>query len=191
MFNEMIFKLSKSQKTANLRKQTGASLVEVLVAVVLLTFGILGVAGLQLVGTKTNHGSYLRSQAVSLAYDVADRMRANAAGALANTYNTAAATLYAPGDGPNCGAVVGAVGAAAPAADVNQWKSCLEGALPAGRGRGFRLVAGNDYVDACGVTYANAPRNVFVVEVNWNDGRLQAGANPLDCVVVRTELGPL
>jgi len=30
-----------------------------------------------------------------------------------------------------------------------------------------------------------------VVEVNWNDGRLQGGANPRDCVVVRTEVRPL
>jgi type IV pilus assembly protein PilV len=174
------------------KTQTGASLIEVLVAVVLLTFGILGVAGLQLVGTKTNHGSYLRSQAVSLAYDVADRMRANAAGAVANNYNTAAATLYAAADGPACGAVLGAIGAAV---DVNQWKSCLEAQLPEGRGIVTPLVDGVDYVDRCGITHAGhnvAGRRLFVIEVNWNNARIANEANAdgseIECVVVRTDV---
>lgn len=59
-----------------MRKQTGSSLLEVLVAMVILAFGLLGLAGLQLNSVKSSHSAYLRSQATLLAYDMADRMRA-------------------------------------------------------------------------------------------------------------------
>ena len=191
----MINKPSTSRRFAPLQRQSGASLIEVLVAVVLLTFGILGAAGLQVVGTKSNHGSYLRSQAVSLAYDVADRMRANAAGATANNYNTTQANLYVAATGPACGVVLGAVGVAV---DVNQWKSCLEGQLPEGRGIVTRLAEGVDYIDQCGITHAAhnivlvPPRALFVIEVNWNNARIanevNANLSEIECVVVRTDV---
>ncbi len=58
-----------------MHKQTGSSLLEVLVAVVILAFGLLGLAGLQISSVKSSHSAYLRSQATLLAYDMADRMR--------------------------------------------------------------------------------------------------------------------
>lgn len=184
-------KLSVSIGNVSSKRQGGASLIEVLVAVVLLTFGILGVAGLQLVGTKTNHGSYLRSQAVSLAYDVADRMRANAVGAIADDYTTTAATLFDPA-GVACGEVLGAtVGTA----DVNQWKGCLEAQLPEGRGIVTPLPAGINYLDQCGINHIGhnvAGRTLFVIEVNWNNARIANEANAdgseIECVVVRTDV---
>lgn len=56
--------------------QKGSSLIEVLIAVVIISIGLLSVAALQLNALKSNNGSYLRSQASFLAYDLADRMRA-------------------------------------------------------------------------------------------------------------------
>lgn len=58
-------------------KQRGASLLEVLIAVVIISIGLLGLAGLQTSSIKSNHSSYLRSQATILAYDLSDRMRAS------------------------------------------------------------------------------------------------------------------
>ncbi len=55
----------------------GFSLLEVLVAIVILSVGLLGIAGLQVKGLQVNHSSYMRTQATLLAYDMADRMRAN------------------------------------------------------------------------------------------------------------------
>jgi type IV pilus assembly protein PilV len=176
------------------RSQRGASLIEVLVAVVLLSFGIVGMAGMQLAGSKFNHSASLRSQATSLAYDLADRARANldACPAAACAYATPLATAFDGTAAQACGlSSVAATAAAMAAIDVNQWKSCLEDALPDGRGQALRLAANTDFVDQCGVTHASTATEVFVVEVNWNDGRLQAAADPRDCVVVRTEVGPL
>jgi type IV pilus assembly protein PilV len=66
--------------------QRGVSLIEVLVAVVILTIGLLGLAGLQASGMRVGHSSFYRTQANQLAFDVADRMRANPSDARAGNY---------------------------------------------------------------------------------------------------------
>jgi type IV pilus assembly protein PilV len=67
--------------------QTGLSLLEVLVAVVVLSLGILGVAGLMNVSLKNSHSALLRAQAAQYAYDMLDRMRVNRTQALAGNYD--------------------------------------------------------------------------------------------------------
>jgi type IV pilus assembly protein PilV len=62
--------------------QRGMTLIEILVAVVVLSVGLLGLAGLQLKGMQVNQGSVYRWQAAMLAEDIADRMRADRANAL-------------------------------------------------------------------------------------------------------------
>lgn len=57
--------------------QKGFSLIEVLVAVLVLAVGVLGTAGAQLAALQTRHDSGLRSAAVQLAASLAERMRAN------------------------------------------------------------------------------------------------------------------
>lgn len=58
----------------------GFSLVEVLVALAILSFGMLGVAALQVSGVRANQGAYLRSQAALIANDMAERLYANRPG---------------------------------------------------------------------------------------------------------------
>lgn len=55
----------------------GFTLLEVLVALLVLSIGLLGLAALQTIGMKFNHQSYQRTQAVFQAYDIIDRIRAN------------------------------------------------------------------------------------------------------------------
>ncbi|MEX2164106.1 MAG: type IV pilus modification protein PilV [Sulfuricaulis sp.] len=57
----------------------GFSLIEVLVALLVLSIGLLGLAALQTTSLQYNTGSYFRTQATFLAYDIIDRMRANTA----------------------------------------------------------------------------------------------------------------
>lgn len=59
-----------------MQKQTGFTLIEILVTVIVLSIGLLGLAGLQATSFKFNSTAYQRSQATSLAYDIADRIRA-------------------------------------------------------------------------------------------------------------------
>jgi type IV pilus assembly protein PilV len=57
----------------------GFSLIEVLVALLVLSIGLLGLAALQTFSLQYNTGSYYRTQATFLAYEIIDRMRINGA----------------------------------------------------------------------------------------------------------------
>lgn len=58
-------------------RTSGFSLIEVLVALLVLSIGLLGLAALQVTGIRFNHQSYQRTQATVLIYEIVDRMRAN------------------------------------------------------------------------------------------------------------------
>lgn len=60
----------------------GFSLVEVLVAMIVIAVGMLGVAVLYVEGMKAGRTSIYRTSAVNLVADLADRMRANPTGAV-------------------------------------------------------------------------------------------------------------
>lgn len=132
--------MTKSQQLGRMR---GVSLIEVLVTVVVLSLGLLGLAGMQANGTKLNHGAYLRSQATNLAYDMADRMRANRIQALNGNYNTGLA------DAAPAGATIRHL-------DLQQWKAAISARMPAGQGRVTQI----------------AP-TVFEIEIRWDNSRIQ------------------
>jgi type IV pilus assembly protein PilV len=69
------------------RWQSGVTLIEVLVAIVVLSIGLLGMAGLQANGLKVGTSAIYRSQAAQAAYDIADRMMANQNQATAGSYS--------------------------------------------------------------------------------------------------------
>ena len=62
------------------RRAAGFSLIEALVALVVLSVGLLGIAALYVTSVSTGRTASLRTQAVLLAADLADRIRANRTG---------------------------------------------------------------------------------------------------------------
>ena len=68
-------------------RQGGFTLIEVMIAVLVLLVGLLGVAGIQIVSFQNNQGAYFRSQATFMASDFLDRMRANPAGRSISAYD--------------------------------------------------------------------------------------------------------
>ena len=109
-------------------KHTGFSLVELLVALVVASIGLLGVASLSLQATRYNLDAKLRNQATVLASDMADRIRANPAVAITN-YPAAGA-----GTNNNCDTVTTPCSAAQRAAqDVWEWNAEVA-QLPGGSG---------------------------------------------------------
>lgn len=63
----------------------GFTLLEVLIALLIFSLGLMGLAGLMVLSVKTNNSAYLRTQASFLAQSMADRMRTNTG--QINTYN--------------------------------------------------------------------------------------------------------
>lgn len=103
------------------RRISGMTLIEVLVAVLILSIGLLGLAGLQTLSLRSNHSAYLRSQATILAYDIADRMRANRQSALSGWYNIELEEAASSDT-------------SIAATDLKEWKAALSTVLPAGDG---------------------------------------------------------
>ena len=62
------------------RYHSGFTLIEVLIAVIILSIGLLGMAGIQIKGLRGSTSSTLRSQATILANDIAERIHVNANG---------------------------------------------------------------------------------------------------------------
>jgi type IV pilus assembly protein PilV len=76
-------KVKSSLKTG--RYQAGTNLIEVMVALLILSVGLLGLAMLQIQGLKYNSDSYLRTQATFLANEIIERMRVNKTAAASYT----------------------------------------------------------------------------------------------------------
>ena len=69
------------------RHQAGVGLIEVLVAVLVLSIGFLGVAALQARSMSTNNSAMVRSMATIASYSILDAMRADLPNAVAGNYN--------------------------------------------------------------------------------------------------------
>ena len=67
--------------------QKGVSLIEVLVAMLVFSIGLVGAAGLLVMSARSSHSAYVRTQVTFLAQNMADRMQANPIGVWRGDYN--------------------------------------------------------------------------------------------------------
>lgn len=74
------------KKNQLLNKQSGFSLIEVMISAVLLSVSILGLLGMQLVSMKGTQESYMKQQAMGIVQNLTERMRANKSAVLAKNY---------------------------------------------------------------------------------------------------------
>ena len=112
--------------------QTGFSLIEVLVTILILAFGLLGVAGLLVKGVSNASSSEAFSKASQLAADMADRIRANPTVALSATSEYITTYTDAIPSSPTTIAMQ----------DKKAWMTALAAQLPQGKGRIYNSVAG-------------------------------------------------
>lgn len=145
--------------------QRGFTLLEVLVSLVILVFGLLGLIGMQAYTQVATFESYQRGQALILVQDMADRIATNraAAGCYAITTST---TTYVGASGtvtPSCTAGVGTTATRAIAtADLVAWDGALKGASEQAGGAS---VGGMIGARGC-VTY-DAATNSYRVSISW------------------------
>ena len=125
------------------RTVAGFTLVEVLIALVVLSIGLLGIAALYLETLRANRTALFRTQAVTLAADLADRIRAN---------------RDPPGAYACAAPCVPGVGTDIASEDLTQWVGLVQAQLPGG-------TAGVTYVDD-GVD--NTP-DVYTIDISWTE----------------------
>lgn len=166
-------------------RQSGATLIEVLITMLVVAVGLLGAAGIQLASTRFQQTSVMRAEAFQQANFIIEKIRANnstatlvnaaAAAAMPDTayiaaqdYANAALPAIPPAP-PACGLGGMAPCTAAQAAqrDLLEWRLSIQRALPGGRGAIFPVVG------AAGAAEFNARR----VVVMWREKLDQASTN--------------
>ncbi len=138
----------RKEHITDTHRTNGFTLIEVMVAVLVLSIGLLGIASLQATSLRNNNDASMQTRASYMASDMADRMRANAASV--NAYP--AATLATPAVG-DC-----TTASCTPTQmvdnDVAEWNQQLAQTLPAGQG-----------------TVTSPGAGLFTITVLWDEAR--------------------
>lgn len=151
------------------KPQSGFTLLEVLVAIVVLSLGLLGLAGLQAASLRNNQTAYYRGIATQQAYDMADRLRANLAGVRAGDYNALTGTP----SNPSCFTTGCTTTADMAATDYFQWNTVNAALLP--NGVGTVVCEGGAPGVACTAATGN---RVFNVTVMWTEKDMAGAVDP-------------
>jgi len=163
-------------------RQRGFTMLEVLIAIMVISIGLLGLAALQMHSLRQGQSAYYRSVATQLAYDMSDRMRGNITGVLANAYNrTGIGTDYGTAV-VNCTTTAGCVAADLARNDAYEWQQLVQTLLPGGEGIICIDSAPNDGTSGAthgcdGAIPANPnERPLHAIKIWWTDDRSEAAA---------------
>jgi len=132
--------------------QAGALLIEVLIAVLICAFGLLGFAGMQARAVSTDFETLQRSEALVLIEDMVSRMNANRAHA--DDYVSALL-----GDGP----IVDCTGATGAALDLCEWSNMIRGNAEQ---RGGTNIGAMLSARGC-ITRPATSTNRYVISIAW------------------------
>ena len=146
------------------RAARGFTLLEVLIALVVLSFGLLGLAALQAYSVKANQSAHFRSQATALANMMLDSLRANRP--QLSQYYSNDYVEFACDDDPDT--------STRPLNDLETWRQQIACQLPAGRG-----------------AIAPISANEVAVCIRWTDARWEGDGGSADgqCTVDATNFG--
>ena len=158
------------------RRACGFTLVEVLVALLVLALGVIGGAAMQLTALRTRHQSALLSSAALLASGMAERMRMNAAQMqqddVANPYlgidYDAGADVHPVAPAPMCFAPAACSSAQLARFDIYELKQQIQTSLPGGR----LVICRDAGHEAPSWSCSGAPGAPIVIKLGWR------GKNP-------------
>lgn len=142
-------------------KNSGFTLVETLVAMVVISVGMLGIAAMYVEGLRAGKTSIYRTEAINLVSDMADRIRANP---------TAVAAYGGVGANNNCVNVNDCTPAQLAADDIFRWQQDVGARVPGG-------------VSAIAVV-AGVPVNTYTITLRW----AEAGSNTLSSYAISFQL---
>lgn len=139
------------------KRQQGFTLLEVMIALLILSIGLLGLAALQTTGLRSNQMASMRTLATQFTYDMMDRMRSNPAGVAAGEYEIARtdSTATTP--------------ATTTEIDLAEWRNNVATRLPNGMSE-ITLCPSVAMPDCTEVTH--------VVTVYWNESRRDTSVVP-------------
>ena len=142
------------------RFESGFTLLEVLIALLVLSIGMLGIGKMMMLSARANDSAYMRSQATALGYTILDAMRANRQAAIIQGYDTALGVFPGPA---GCGTTVAAACNSGQQAqnDLAQWGTSLAAQLPGGVGSVTTVTAPDVLTGANNIT--------ATVTVQWTD----------------------
>ena len=149
------------------KAQAGVGLIEVLVAVLVLSIGFVGIAAMQARSLSTNNSALARSMATVASYSILDAMRADIAGAEAGNYNGTVKANACPD-----------AGAALDTEQLSAWCNQLGSTLGASAS-----TSGN--VDCSAVTNSTA---LCTITIQFDDSRAGEGGGSAQQVVTRAML---
>jgi type IV pilus assembly protein PilV len=157
-----------SMNTGMRRRAAGYALLEALLAVLVTAIGFIGAAKMQTSSMALTNSGMTRQKATLLAYQMADRVRANKRGADAGAYNAVAA-----GSKACLTSAGGCTSAQLAVADYTEWLDDVKAQLKNGDGKVCLVTATNR-------TTCNAAGEFLAVNLTWEDS---VGASSLSTTV--------
>lgn len=149
------------------KHQVGVLLIEVLVAILICAFGLLGFVALQVRASSSEFESYQRSQALTLLDDMTNRINANRANA--SSY-VSAGFIGAGDDLEDCSAKTGA------SLDLCEWGNLIRGSAEVRSGKNI-----GSMISARGcITQATDATDRYIVSIAWM-GNVPTGAPANTC----------
>ncbi|MEO2278975.1 type IV pilus modification protein PilV [Pseudoalteromonas pernae] len=151
-----------------MRNQQGFTLIETLIAFIVLVFGLLGAVALQAKAKQATYDSMQRAAALGVANDIIERMETNTDGALAGNYNVNISSADAISGGyvsclnNNCSA------AQLAAFDIEHWRKSIRAADNTGSLADARI---------CIATNGDAEQININVVISWESRQEIAGAD--------------
>jgi type IV pilus assembly protein PilV len=159
----------------NRSAQSGITLIETMIAILVLSFGMLGMLSVFLNSLKITSTSHFRSVAAQQSYALSDSIRANLP--QLTVYPGVSGTAQAP-----CLTTAGCSTADMAQSEIALWQTRLATSLPAGAGTVCRDSSPGDGVPGA---WACDGTGQFVIKVCWDDSRV-ATSTATECV--RTNL---
>ena len=156
----------RTTETPRSSRARGFSLLEVMIALLVLSVGLLGIAGLQTVSLKFNHQSYERSQATLLISEMIEKITANPVATRALVFDNVALGVPASGYAGTYGSCPASCTSANLASfDIFRWKSAIEDPRRLAQGQGSITRVATPPIGA-------TTQHVFNITVTWVENNL-------------------
>ena len=177
-------------------RQSGFSLVEVLISIVILSFGLLGMVGLQASSIKANREARLQSVGTTFAKELGEMMRGNLVESskptATNPYLVAAAgAAMAPATRSYCLAVgqTCATTAAIANAQLTDWLARVSAELPGAR---VRVCYDSQPFDGSGdpqwACTDSSPNGTIMIKIGWTRASTNSASKDVDQATAATSM---